>query len=175
MFAKNIDKVVKRDYENGWDDASDLVSVASGTTEGATPSEEFRTKVASRRDAAIDRAKKNFNGDVGLLKEKIKEARANERERLSIEKERIRKAILRDIERAHKDIQKTSPELSRLIREARKRLTEAANIIADDLGIINPSKYGSLKLKFSKNEGFYLTRSYLAFKDAKYRNKIVMI
>ena len=36
MFAKNIDKVVKRDYENGWDDASDLVSVASGTTEGAT-------------------------------------------------------------------------------------------------------------------------------------------
>ena len=172
MFVKNIDKVVKRDYKNGWDDASDLVSVASGTTEGANPSEEFRTKVASRRDAAIDRAKKNFNGDVDLLKEKIKEARANERERLSIEKERIRKAILRDIERAHKDIQKTSPELSRLIREARKRLTEAANIIAEDLGIVNPSKYGSLKLKFSKNEGFYLTRSYLAFKDAKYRNKI---
>ena len=42
MFVKNIDTVVKRDYKNGWDDASDLVSVVCGTTEGLTLQKSFR-------------------------------------------------------------------------------------------------------------------------------------
>ena len=172
MIINDINAEVKK--LGGWNtpNLATLMQTASGKTDGNEVSDEFEAEQIRIRDAEVDAAKENLSNDAAALYEATKQANKDLRSRIDEEKQRVSEENKRVVKAALASLTELSPKLGDLIRYSRDRINEASKLIAKKLEASGLEGFTDINLRFSAQEGFYLTRSFRIFKDPKYAKAI---
>jgi len=167
QYINAIDTAVKK--IGGWTpEITALMQKASGRTDGNEVSEEFEAAADQVRIDKKDKAKRDESNDAQDLKKVFIEADAEFNEAIAEEKIRVSKENKRITNAAIAELANLSPELADHVRSARAKITEASQLIAKKLEATGLKQFADIKLRFDAQEGFYLTRTYKIFRDAKY-------
>jgi len=172
MIVGALNRIVKKDF-GGWTPRlKKLVSQASGNTAGTTLPEGELEQFKQERDLELDEAKASYTSPENL-KEKLESAYDNFEKKIADRKGELIALNKESVNQAYNEIAKTSPELVKELRDVRRKITANGRVVGMKLQEVDSDKYEDGPMRFSEQEGFYLSRSYRIFKDPKWRADIL--